>query len=105
LHATRSMKLVQRLNFREIRLRNTGSQKVRTFENDGNKSKFHSQRNKEQSVFGKCLLPFSSSGSGWGQLTGCSEHGNKPSGSIKGGESVDKLSDCWLLKKDSAPCS
>jgi hypothetical protein len=32
----------------------------------------------------------------------CYEHGNEPSGSIKGGEFIDKLSDCQLLKKDSA---
>jgi hypothetical protein len=31
------------------------------------------------------------------------EHGNEPSGSIKCGEFLDWLSDCWLLKKDSAP--
>jgi len=30
---------------------------------------------------------------------GISEHGKEPSVSIKGGEFLDKLSDCWLLKK------
>jgi hypothetical protein len=35
--------------------------------------------------------------------TGSCEHGNAPSGSIKGGEFLDYLSDCQLLKKDSAP--
>jgi hypothetical protein len=33
------------------------------------------------------------------------EHGNEPSVSVKGGEFSDQLSDYWLLKKDSAPCS
>jgi hypothetical protein len=28
---------------------------------------------------------------------------NEPSGSIKGEEFIDLLSDCWLLKKDSVP--
>jgi hypothetical protein len=31
------------------------------------------------------------------------ERGNEPSGSINGGEFVGYLSDCQLLKKDSAP--
>jgi hypothetical protein len=35
--------------------------------------------------------------------TASCEHGNEPSGSIKGGEFLDKLSDCQLLKKDSDP--
>jgi hypothetical protein len=35
-------------------------------------------------------------------VAGCCEHGNEPSGSIKGGEFVDQLSDCQLVKKDSA---
>jgi hypothetical protein len=35
-----------------------------------------------------------SSDSGYGQVTDCCEHGNEPSGSIKGGEFLDKLSDC-----------
>jgi hypothetical protein len=38
-------------------------------------------------------------------VAGCSEHGNEPSGSIKGGEFLDLLSDYYLLKKDSAPWS
>jgi hypothetical protein len=33
-------------------------------------------------------------------MSGCYEHG-----SIKGGEILDKLSDCQLHKKDSAPWS
>jgi hypothetical protein len=32
-------------------------------------------------------------------------HDNEPSGFINGGEFLDWLSDCQLLKKDSAPCS
>jgi hypothetical protein len=36
-------------------------------------------------------------------VAGSCEHGNEPSGSIKGGEFLDQLSDCQLLKKDSAP--
>jgi hypothetical protein len=31
------------------------------------------------------------------------EHDTEPLGSIKGGEFLDKLSDCWLLMKDSDP--
>jgi len=30
---------------------------------------------------------------------------DEPSGSIKGGEFLNDLSDYWLLKKDSAPWS
>jgi len=45
------------------------------------------------------------SGSGQGPMMGSCEHGNKPSGSIKRGEFLDYLSDCWLLKEDSAPWS
>jgi hypothetical protein len=45
-----------------------------------------------------------SSGSGQGQVAGSCEHGNEPSCSIKGGEFIDLLSDCQLLK-DSAPWS
>jgi hypothetical protein len=33
---------------------------------------------------------------------GCCEHGNEPSGFIKGGEPLDQLNDYQLLKKDSA---
>jgi hypothetical protein len=44
-------------------------------------------------------------GSVQGPVAGCCEHGNEPSGSIKGREFLDKLSDCQLLKKDSAPFS
>jgi hypothetical protein len=32
-------------------------------------------------------------------------HGNEPSGSIKGGEFLDKLSDYKLLKNESTPWS
>jgi len=36
---------------------------------------------------------------------GCCQHGNEPSGSIKGRELLDQLSDYKLFKKDSAPWS
>jgi len=36
---------------------------------------------------------------------GSCEHGNEPSGSIKGMEFVDYLSDYWILKTVSVPCS
>jgi hypothetical protein len=42
-------------------------------------------------------------GSGRGPLRGSYEHGNEISGSIKGGEFLELLSDCQLLKKDCAP--
>jgi len=45
------------------------------------------------------------SGSRLEPVTGCCEHGNEPSGSIKGGEFNDYLSDCQLLKKSSAAWS
>jgi hypothetical protein len=35
-------------------------------------------------------------------MAGCCEYGNELLGSIKGGEFLDELSDCQLLKKDSA---
>jgi hypothetical protein len=35
---------------------------------------------------------------------GSCEHGNEPLASIKGGEFLDNLSDCWLLKKVCALC-
>jgi hypothetical protein len=38
-------------------------------------------------------------------IVGSCEHGNEPSSSVKGGEFLNKLSDCWLLKKDSTPLS
>jgi hypothetical protein len=41
---------------------------------------------------GRCELD--ASGSGQGPVAGCCEHGNEPSGSIKGGEFLDSLSDC-----------
>jgi hypothetical protein len=33
-------------------------------------------------------------------MTGCCEHGNEPSGSLKGGEFLDYLNVCQLLKRD-----
>jgi hypothetical protein len=36
---------------------------------------------------GKCGLD--STGSGWGPVVGCCEHGNEPSGSVRGGEFFD----------------
>jgi hypothetical protein len=36
-------------------------------------------------------------------VAGCCEHGNEPSGSVKGKEFLDKLSYYELLNKDSAP--
>jgi len=44
------------------------------------------------------------SGSGSGLLAASCGHGNEPSGSIKRRTFFGYLSDCWLLKKDSAPC-
>jgi hypothetical protein len=44
-----------------------------------------------------------SAGSEQGSVAACYEHGNEPSGSIKGKECFDQLSDYWLLKKDSSP--
>jgi len=41
----------------------------------------------------------------WGPVAGSCEHGNEPSGSIKGGEFFDQLSDCHHLHTDSSPCS
>jgi hypothetical protein len=38
-------------------------------------------------------------------VSGSCEHGNEPSGSIKGREFLGQESDCWLVKKDSAPWS
>jgi hypothetical protein len=38
-------------------------------------------------------------------VAGSCEHGNKTSGSIKGGKLLDHLDDYQLLKKDSAPWS
>jgi hypothetical protein len=34
---------------------------------------------------------------------GSCEYDNETSGSVNGGEFLDQLSDCQLLKKDSAP--
>jgi hypothetical protein len=44
-------------------------------------------------------------GSGEGPVTGSCEHDNKPSGSVKGGEFLDKLRHCQLLNKKSTPWS
>jgi hypothetical protein len=38
-------------------------------------------------------------------VAGSVGHGNEPSGSIKGGEFINYLSDYYLLEKDSAPWS
>jgi len=38
-------------------------------------------------------------------MTGCCEHGNEPSVSIKCGQFVEQLSNCQLLKEDSDPWS
>jgi hypothetical protein len=38
-------------------------------------------------------------------VAGSCEHGDEISGSIKGWDFVQKLRRCYLLKKDSAPCS
>jgi hypothetical protein len=45
-----------------------------------------------------------SSGSGYGLVADFCEHSNEPSGSIKGGEFLDQLSDHKLFR-DSAPWS
>lgn len=37
-------------------------------------------------------------------MEGFHEHGNESSGTMKGGEFFDQLSDCWYLKKDSGRC-
>jgi hypothetical protein len=52
---------------------------------------------------GRCGLD--ASGSGQGTVLRSCEHGNEPSSSIKGGEFIDSLSACQLLKNDSAPWS
>jgi hypothetical protein len=44
-------------------------------------------------------------GSGQGPVARSCEHGNKPSGSIKGREFLDCMSDYQLLKQNSIPCS
>jgi hypothetical protein len=38
-------------------------------------------------------------------VAGSCEHGNEPSGSIKGEKFLDYLNDCQLFKQDSAPLS
>jgi hypothetical protein len=52
---------------------------------------------------GRCWLDLY--GSGYGPVAGSCEHNNDLSGSIKGGEFLDWLSEDWLPKKDSVPCS
>ena len=42
---------------------------------------------------------------GQGEVAGCCECGNEPSGSIKRGEFLEQLRKCQLLRKDSAPWS
>lgn len=42
-------------------------------------------------------------GSGHGPVAGSEEHEKLRPGSVKGGEFIDQLSDCQLLKKHSAP--
>jgi hypothetical protein len=44
-----------------------------------------------------------SSGSGHRPVAGCCESVNERWGSIKGGEFLEQLSDCQLLKKDCVP--
>jgi hypothetical protein len=51
---------------------------------------------------GRCGLD--SSGSGYRQVVGSCEYGNESSGSIKGREFLDQLSDYQILTKDYAPC-
>jgi hypothetical protein len=36
-------------------------------------------------------------------VAGSCEHGNEDSGSIKGGEFLNWLNDCWFLKNDFNP--
>jgi hypothetical protein len=38
-------------------------------------------------------------------VAGSCEHGNEPSGTVKGGEFRGQLSNCQLLKKDAAAWS
>jgi hypothetical protein len=52
---------------------------------------------------GRCGLDTSYSEEG--PLVGTPEHGNEPSGSIKGGEFLDQFSDCYLIEKDYLPWS
>jgi len=52
-------------------------------------------------MVGRCGMD--SAGSGQGSASGICEHGNEPSGSIKGGECRDSLSDYQLLKKYCVP--
>jgi hypothetical protein len=44
-------------------------------------------------------------GSGWVPVAGTCEHGNEPSGSIKGEEFLDQQSDYYFLKKGFASWS
>jgi hypothetical protein len=52
---------------------------------------------------GKCGLDASDSGQG--PVAGSCKRGNEPSGAMKGGGFLGKLSDCQVVKKDSAPWS
>jgi hypothetical protein len=52
---------------------------------------------------GSCGLD--ASGSIHGPVADCCEHGNEPSGSIKGRKFLDYLTEYSLLKKVSAPWS
>jgi hypothetical protein len=45
------------------------------------------------------------SGLGLGLVAGSCEHGNETSGFIKAENFLDNLSECQVLKKDSAACS
>jgi hypothetical protein len=46
-----------------------------------------------------------SSGSEQGPVAASCEHGDKSLGCLKGTWFRDQLSDCYVLKKDSGPCS
>ena len=43
------------------------------------------------------------SGSGQGEVAGCCEHGDEPSGYVNCGEFIDQLRNCQLLSWDCAP--
>jgi len=48
------------------------------------------------------VFGLNSAGSGWSPVAGSCEHGNEPSGSVKGDGVLDQLNDYQLLKEDSA---
>jgi hypothetical protein len=68
---------------------------------------------KDPGVYGRIILKLvfekwdgeglASSGSAEGQVAGCYECGNEPSGSIKCGEFLEQLRNCLFLRKDSTP--